>query len=80
MAVPRAKPQAIRLTDAAAERIKYVMANAEQPITATRDSRSLAKNLSPTSGGATLELMYCLPSRIALTACTISWPMASLRR
>ena len=36
MAVPRAKPQAIRLTDAAAERIKYVMANAEQPIVGVR--------------------------------------------
>jgi iron-sulfur cluster assembly protein len=36
MAAPRAKPQAIRLTDAAAERIKYVMANAEQPIVGVR--------------------------------------------
>src|SRR5919201_255474 len=32
----RAKLQAIRLTDAAAERIKYVMANAEQPIVGVR--------------------------------------------
>src|ERR1700746_2111773 len=36
MAVPRAKPQAIRLTEPAAERIKYVMANAEQPIVGVR--------------------------------------------
>ena len=36
MALPRAKLQAIRLTDAAAERIKYVMANAEQPIVGVR--------------------------------------------
>jgi iron-sulfur cluster assembly protein len=36
MATPRAKLQAIRLTDAAAERIKYVMANAEQPIVGVR--------------------------------------------
>src|SRR2546430_15438222 len=36
MATPRARPQAIRLTDAAAERIKYVMANAEQPIVGVR--------------------------------------------
>ena len=36
MATLRAKLQAIRLTDAAAERIKYVMANAEQPIVGVR--------------------------------------------
>ena len=36
MAAPRARPQAIRLTDAAAERIKYVMANAEQSIVGVR--------------------------------------------
>ena len=36
MAAPRARLQAIRLTDAAAERIKYVMANAEQPIVGVR--------------------------------------------
>src|SRR5438067_12873193 len=36
MATPRAKLQAIRLTDAAAERIQYVMANAEQPIVGVR--------------------------------------------
>ena len=36
MAAPRARPQAISLTDAAAERIKYVMANAEQPIVGVR--------------------------------------------
>ena len=36
MATPRARPQAIRLTDAAAERIKYVMANALQPIVGVR--------------------------------------------
>src|SRR5438046_5224854 len=36
MATPRAKLQAIRLTDAAADRIKYVMANAEQPIVGVR--------------------------------------------
>src|SRR5438093_5922290 len=36
MAAPRARVQAIRLTDAAAERIKYVMANAEQPIVGVR--------------------------------------------
>ena len=32
----RPRPQVIRLTDAAAERIKYVMANAEQPIVGVR--------------------------------------------
>src|SRR4029453_8308947 len=36
MAAPRASLQAIRLTDAPAERIKYVMANAEQPIVGVR--------------------------------------------
>ena len=36
MAISRARPQAIRLTDAAAERIKYVMANALQPIVGVR--------------------------------------------
>jgi iron-sulfur cluster assembly protein len=36
MAAPRVRPQAIHLTDAAAERIKYVMANAEQPIVGVR--------------------------------------------
>jgi len=36
MAAPRARVQAIRLTDAAAERIKFVMANAEQPIVGVR--------------------------------------------
>ena len=36
MATPRARPQAIRLTDAAAERINYVMANALQPIVGVR--------------------------------------------
>jgi len=36
MATPRARPQAIRLTDAAAERIKYVMANAVAPIVGVR--------------------------------------------
>jgi iron-sulfur cluster assembly protein len=36
MATPRPRPQVMRLTDAAAERIKYVMANAERPIAAVR--------------------------------------------
>src|SRR5262245_26257051 len=36
MVISRARPQAIRLTDAAAERIKYVMANAVQPIVGVR--------------------------------------------
>jgi iron-sulfur cluster assembly protein len=36
MAALRARLQAIRLTDAAAKRIKYVMANAEQPIVGVR--------------------------------------------
>jgi len=36
MAAPRARPQAIRLTDAAAERIKYVMANAAKPVVGVR--------------------------------------------
>ena len=36
MANPRPRPQVIRLTDAAAERIKYVMANAEKPIVGVR--------------------------------------------
>jgi iron-sulfur cluster assembly protein len=36
MANPRPKPQVIRLTDAAAERIKYVMANAASEIIGVR--------------------------------------------
>ena len=36
MASPRPRPQVIRLTDAAAERIKYVMANAAKPIIGVR--------------------------------------------
>src|ERR1700704_214937 len=36
MAIPRPRPQVIRLTDAAADRIKYVMANAEHPVVAVR--------------------------------------------
>ena len=36
MATPRPRPQVIRLTDAAADRIKYVMANAVTPVVAVR--------------------------------------------
>jgi iron-sulfur cluster assembly protein len=36
MASPRPRPQVIRLTDAAAERIKYVMANAADPVVGVR--------------------------------------------
>ena len=36
MATPRPRPQVMRLTEAAAERIKAVMAKAEQPIAAVR--------------------------------------------
>ena len=36
MASPRPRPQVIRLTDAAAERIKYVMANAAEPVVGVR--------------------------------------------
>ena len=36
MASPRPRPQVMRLTDAAAERIKLVMAKAERPIEAVR--------------------------------------------
>jgi iron-sulfur cluster assembly protein len=36
MAIVRPRPQVIRLTDAAAERIKYVMANAASPIVGVR--------------------------------------------
>ena len=36
MANPRPRPQVIRLTDAAAERIKYVMANAVTPVAGVR--------------------------------------------
>jgi iron-sulfur cluster assembly protein len=36
MAVARPRPQAIRLTEAAADRIKYVMANAIHPIVGVR--------------------------------------------
>ena len=36
MATPRPRPQVIRLTDAAAERIKYVMANAAKTIIGVR--------------------------------------------
>jgi iron-sulfur cluster assembly protein len=36
MATPRPRPQVIRLTDAAAERIKFVMANAVKPVVGVR--------------------------------------------
>jgi len=36
MAAPRPRPQVMRLTDAAAERIKTVMAKADRPIAAVR--------------------------------------------
>jgi iron-sulfur cluster assembly protein len=36
MAVPRPRPQVVRLTEAAAERIKAVMAKADRPISAVR--------------------------------------------
>jgi iron-sulfur cluster assembly protein len=36
MANPRPRPQVIRLTDAAAERIKYVIANAVAPVVGVR--------------------------------------------
>ena len=36
MATPRPRPQVMRLTDAAADRIKAVMANADRPIEAVR--------------------------------------------
>ena len=36
MAIARPKPQVVRLTDAAAERIKAVMAKADRPIAAVR--------------------------------------------
>ncbi|MBO0716648.1 MAG: iron-sulfur cluster assembly accessory protein [Rhizobiales bacterium] len=36
MAAPRPRPQVVRLTEAAAERIKAVMAKADRPITAVR--------------------------------------------
>jgi iron-sulfur cluster assembly protein len=36
MAVPRPRPQVMRLTEAAAERIKAVMAKADHPIAAVR--------------------------------------------
>src|SRR6478609_3639021 len=36
MASPRPRPQVIRLTDAAADRIKYVMANAAKPVVGVR--------------------------------------------
>ena len=36
MVTPRPRPQVIRLTDAAAERIKYVMANAVKPVVGVR--------------------------------------------
>jgi iron-sulfur cluster assembly protein len=36
MANPRPRPQVIRLTEAAAERIKYVMANAVAPVAGVR--------------------------------------------
>jgi len=36
MAIDRPKPQVVRLTDAAAERIKAVMAKADRPIAAVR--------------------------------------------
>ena len=36
MVAPRPRPHVIRLTDAAAERIKFVMANAAQPVIGVR--------------------------------------------
>jgi iron-sulfur cluster assembly protein len=36
MANPRPRPHVIRLTDAAADRIKYVMANAAKPVVGVR--------------------------------------------
>ena len=36
MATPRPRPQVMRLTDAAADRIKAVMANADRPVAALR--------------------------------------------
>ena len=36
MVAPRPRPHVIRLTDAAAERIKFVMANAAQPVVGVR--------------------------------------------
>ena len=36
MASPRPRPQVIKLTDAAADRIKYVMANAVRPVVGVR--------------------------------------------
>jgi iron-sulfur cluster assembly protein len=36
MTAPRLRPQVIKLTDAAAERIKYVMANATKPVVGVR--------------------------------------------
>ena len=36
MVTPRPRPQVVRLTDAAAERIKYVMANATKPVVGVR--------------------------------------------
>ena len=36
MATPRPRPQVISLTDAAADRIKYVMANATKPVVGVR--------------------------------------------
>ncbi len=36
MVTPRPRPQVVRLTDAAAERIKYVMANAAKPVVGVR--------------------------------------------
>jgi iron-sulfur cluster assembly protein len=36
MATPRPRPQVMRLTDAAADRIKAVMANADRPIAGVR--------------------------------------------
>jgi iron-sulfur cluster assembly protein len=36
MATSRPRPQVVRLTDAAAERIKYVMANATKPVVGVR--------------------------------------------
>mgnify|MGYP001288019162 CR=1 FL=1 len=36
MATPRPRPQVISLSDAAAERIKYVMANAAKPVVGVR--------------------------------------------
>ena len=54
MAAPRPRPQVMRLTETAAERIKAVMAKADRPIAAVRDGDTIV--IDPTARTVNLEV------------------------